>query len=46
MFRFVCRQTRVVTSVIALKKNFCQSAEAYGNFNLILLKKTFSFVFG
>ena len=45
MFWFVCRKIGMLPALLHLKRVFCQLAKAYANFYLILLKKTFLFVF-
>ena len=45
MFWFVCRKIGMLPALLHLKRVFYQFAKAYANFYLILLKKTFPFVF-
>ena len=41
MFWFVCGKNWLLPALIQLKKVFCQFAEVYTNFYLILLRKGF-----
>ena len=46
MFWFLCGTSGLFSVLLLRKKVVCQSPASYFDFNLILLKRTFLYVFG